>query len=413
MRFTHIADCHIGSYRDEKLRDLSTQGFVRALDWSVEHKVDFILIAGDLFNTALPGIDNLKRVTQKLHDIKKQDIPVYLIAGSHDFSPTGKTMLDVLEEAGLVKNVMRGSITNDNLNLKFTVDPKTGAKLTGILGKRGTLDKRYYEHLHREPLEKEPGFKIFLFHTTLSEYKPEDLEDAESAPISLLPKNFNYYAGGHVHYRFDKQEPGYGLIVYPGPIFPNSFSELEKLHQGGFCYYEDGIMRRVPIKLKEVVAIQADAQGKSPQQVIDEVRTSLENKNVKDAIVLIRIGGKLSRGKTTDVNLATLFEDLYARGAFFILKNTSRLESEEFAALKTLSDETPDIEDALIREHAGQIKVNDWPRSKEINITAKLMKVFASEKREGEKAYEFETRLLEETDLVLEVADKEIDREKE
>ena len=37
-----------------------------------------------------------------MHDAK---ISVYLIAGSHDFSASGKTFLDVLEKAGFCKNV--------------------------------------------------------------------------------------------------------------------------------------------------------------------------------------------------------------------------------------------------------------------------------------------------------------------
>ena len=46
-------------------------------------------------------------------------------------------------------------------------------------------------------------------------------------PLSLLPKNFDYYAGGHVHIVDSTKIDGYGLIAYPGPLFPNSFSELE------------------------------------------------------------------------------------------------------------------------------------------------------------------------------------------
>ena len=75
-----------------------------------------------------------------------------------------------------------------------------------MLGKKGSLEKEYYQALDKENLEKETGYKIFLFHSALTEFKPEELKDIESHPLSLLPKNFNYYAGGHVHYVFDKEE---------------------------------------------------------------------------------------------------------------------------------------------------------------------------------------------------------------
>ncbi len=124
MLFAHIADCHIGSWRDPKLRDVSTKAFIKAVDLCIDKKVDFIVISGDLFNTSLPSIDLLKQATKKLKQLKDNDIPVYMIAGSHDFSPSGKTMLEVLEEAGLCKNVFRGIVEDKKLKLNFTLDKK-------------------------------------------------------------------------------------------------------------------------------------------------------------------------------------------------------------------------------------------------------------------------------------------------
>ena len=147
MKFAHLADCHIGSWRDPKLRDISTKAFVKAINECIEEKVDFVLIAGDLFNTSLPALDNLKSATTKLKQLNDLGIPVYIVAGSHDFSPSGKTILDVLEEAGLLINVARGEDVEGRLKLNFTIDKKTGAKITGLLGRKGSLEKSYYESL--------------------------------------------------------------------------------------------------------------------------------------------------------------------------------------------------------------------------------------------------------------------------
>src|SRR3989338_3984488 len=107
MKFAHLAYCHIGSWRDPKLKDISTIAFNKAIDKCIEEKVDFILIAGDLFNTSFPRIENLKTVVSTLKQLKDKNIPVYIIPGSHDYSPSGKTMLDVLENAGLFVNVVK------------------------------------------------------------------------------------------------------------------------------------------------------------------------------------------------------------------------------------------------------------------------------------------------------------------
>src|SRR3989344_9393286 len=143
--YAHLSDLHLGSWRDPKMRDLSTQAFLTALDQCINYPVDFILFSGDIFNTSLPSLETLKIVTKKIKELQDHNIPLYLIAGSHDFSPSGKTMIDVLESAGLVHNVCKGNVDTQTkqLRLQFTIDPKTQARITGILGRKGQLDKRY------------------------------------------------------------------------------------------------------------------------------------------------------------------------------------------------------------------------------------------------------------------------------
>ena len=122
MRFIHIADCHIGAWREEKMRMLGVQAFQQAIQKAINEDADFVIIAGDLFHTALPSLDLVKQVVSALKKLKDQDIPMYFVPGSHDYSPSGKTILDVIEEAGLGKNVARGRVEDEKLCLKFTVD---------------------------------------------------------------------------------------------------------------------------------------------------------------------------------------------------------------------------------------------------------------------------------------------------
>src|SRR3989338_4068474 len=171
MKFAHLADCHIGGWKEEKLRELGIESFRYAINKCIEENVGFVLIAGDLFNTSLPDINIIKDASGILANLKEKDIDCYIIPGSHDFSPSGKTMLDVLEKAGLVKNVFK--FKEDKL--MFTID-KTNTKITGILGLRSGLEKEKFKALLKDHLEDEKGFKIFMFHTTLEEYKPKDME---------------------------------------------------------------------------------------------------------------------------------------------------------------------------------------------------------------------------------------------
>jgi len=404
MKFAHMADCHIGSWRDPKLKDTSTHAFIKAVDKCIKEKVDFILIAGDLFNTSFPRLDNLKAVVTKFKQLKDIGIPVYIVPGSHDYSPSGKTILDVLEEAGLFINVFnKGTVENGKLKLEFTVDKKTGAKITGMLGKRGTLERLYYEKLVLDNLEKEEGYKIFIFHSGIDELKPKEMENIITQPLSLLPKGFDYYAGGHVHIVDDKQIGGYGTIAYPGPLFPNSFAELEKLESGGFYIVEGGNLRFEPIQIYNIEKLQIDCNHKTPEKIKDEILSHFKTKELNNTIVLIRLAGTLESGKPSDINFKEIFDFLYSKSAYFVMKSSHAVVSKEFEEIKTDARNVEDIESFLIKEHLGQIRVENLTLEKEEELIKNLMKMLSTEKQEGETVPDFEKRVKEEVGKILEM----------
>ncbi|HLG23944.1 MAG TPA: DNA repair exonuclease [Candidatus Nanoarchaeia archaeon] len=403
MKFAHMADCHIGSWRDPKLMNISTEAFKKAIDKCIKEKVDFIIIAGDMFNTSFPRLDNLKIIVGKLRQIKELDIPVYIVPGSHDYSASGKTILDVLEEAGLFINVFKGKAENGKLKLKFTVDKKTGAKITGMLGKRNSLEKSYYEKLELENLESEKGYKIFVFHSGIDELKPKEMEHTISQPLSLLPKGFDYYAGGHVHIVEDKQIEGYGTIAYPGPLFPNSFSELEKLERGGFYIVEDNKPRWEPVQIYNIYKISKDCSHLTPEQVKKGLIEEINAKEFNSTIVLIRLFGTLEAGKPNEIDFREIFSSLYQKSAYFVMKSSHALLSKEFEEVKTDAKNIEDVEGFLIKEHLGQIKVEGLDLAKEEKLIKNLMDALNSEKQEGETTADFERRIKEESRDILEI----------
>ncbi|MBR9692116.1 DNA repair exonuclease [Candidatus Woesearchaeota archaeon] len=407
LKFAHLADCHIGSWRDPKLREISTKAFAKAMNLCMDRNVDFILISGDLFNTSVPSIDCLKETVKKLKELKDNDIPVYIVPGSHDFSPSGKTIIEVLQEAGLLTNVAKGEESNEKLKLKFTIDKKTGAKITGLLGKKGGLEKDYYQSLAKEHLESEEGYKIFMFHSALTEFKPEEMKDMDSQPLSFFPKNFNYYAGGHVHYRFRKKEDGYGLIAFPGPLFPNNFKELEDLERGSIYIVEtDGDETKIeiePIQILNIHKIKIEADNKTPAQVEEEISEAVEGKEFNNTIITLRIEGILLSGKTSDINFKEIYEKLYNKSAYFVMKNTNKLTTKEFEEIKVEKGSVDDIESKMIKEHLGQIKVTDLNPEKEERLIKDLMQTLSKEKLEGETNPVFESRLKQEFDNLLDL----------
>lgn len=411
MKFAHMADCHLGGWRNPPLRETSMQCFNTAVDICVDEKVDFILISGDLFDTSRPAIDIMERAVSKLKEAKDAGIQVYVIEGSHDFSPTGRTMLRVLEKTGLFLRVSKGKVTEQGkLRLNFVTDEKTGAKITGLIGKMGALEREIYQNLDRESLLKEKGFKIFMFHTALEELKPEMFKHTEGMPLSLLPKGFNYYAGGHIHKHSEDNWKDYGKIVFPGPIFPTDFRELESLKCGGF-YIVAGDEEELKsewkrLDLYDVLKLKINADGKTPESVENEIKKRLEDADVKDKIVLLRVEGTLVSGRASDINFRELISVFMEKGAKIVKKNTNKLFTKEYQEIRVTATSREDLEGKLTKEHAGQHKLGKLSDKELIELTKNLMKVLAEEKKPDEKNKDYDERVRNGVVSVLGIKDE-------
>jgi len=404
MKFAHLADVHIGAWRDPRLARLPNDAFDHAVMVALSEGVDFIVIAGDLFHSALPGIDLLRGAVRSLQRAKEQGVPVYVIPGSHDFSPSGKSMLHVLEDAGLVVNVFRGSVVDGKLRLSLTVDEKTGAVVTGILGRRGMLDRQEYEDLDREWLEDQlrgVRFSVFLFHTALDELKPADLSMMSSVSVSLLPRGFHYYAGGHVHVVSENPVvEGFGHVYYPGPVFPASFSELESLRHGSMVLYDDGHVRRVPLVEKEVVPVSLSVDRVAPREVRDRLDEAVRGVDVSDKIVLVRVSGVLVNGSVADIDVKGFIHSLYDRGAYCVLRNLS--------GLSVLGSDGGDVDLSSprdIEEKVFSARVSGLFGDREGEVARRLLRVLSSEKRDGETKSSYDERIRSDALRVLGLVD--------
>jgi len=382
MKFAHLADCHVGGWKEENLKELTIQSFERAIEISINEKVDFVLISGDLFDNAMPPIDILKRTTHALRLLKENNIPVYVIHGSHDYSISGKTMLDVLEKAGLMENVYK--ITENKLEFTKYKD----IKITGLIGKRNSLEIEDFQNLNLKELESEPGFKIFMFHTGIEEFKPTDLKEIKCTSLGLFPKNFNYYAGGHIHYIFNTKFSD-GLLVYPGPLYPNNIKELEQMKHGGFYIVnvgDDIVLDYRDIKIKEVQTFNFRVDNKTPEEIQNLI---IENvKEAENKIIILRIEGKM-KGQPSQIDFKKVYSNI--NNAYVILKATSKLEGDQFKALEVNIDDSKDIETSIIRNY----------KELDEELLKKLIQVLDKEKDEGERVSDFESTIIKETTNVL------------
>ncbi len=365
-RFAHMSDVHLGAHREPALRELERKCFGEAVDTCVSEAVDFLLISGDLFDVGVPDLGVVNDAVKKMRELREARIPVYAIYGSHDYTPTGTSVIDVLHTAGLLTNIMRPSMEDGRLRLKMLVDPETGAKLTGISARKVGLESKQYEILDRESLEKEGGFKVFAFHSGITQFKPAYLTEMETLDIESLPKGFDYYAGGHIHQRGEYHLPGYQRVVFPGPLFTGyGGRDLEMTARGerrGFYLvdFDDRFkgMRFVTVRSVAGAYLEFDAGGMNAMEANKQLQERASRLEVEGKLVALRAMGELAGGKTTEVDVQAAKKGFEARGALHVYVNRHGLTSKEQAQVKVVGEDPAAIERNLFRENLAKLKLS-------------------------------------------------------
>ena len=425
-KFAHITDCHLGAWRNPKLKEINLKAFQQAISICIEEKVDFIAITGDFFDLSVPELDHVKRAVEIMRVANRQGIEIYMIYGSHDFTAVTVSIIDILHSAGLFLKPVEFELINDKIKLKFIQDKKTSVKITGLSGRKTGLDSEYYYLLDRGTLESEEGHKIFLFHSPISELTPLDLAHGESVRLSLLPKGFLYYGGGHLHRRIEhKYDDGKSMIVYPGPLFGSTFTDLEDTAQGerrGFYIISYDSEKEITstdfreVKIVDIIFKTIKVNQNTVKQVEDKLNSIVEEmEDLTGKIVLIKTIGILSSGKRSDINFSRFEERLSAKCVLASFINRSNLVSPETNPLKVSAMSIEDIEKKVIKERIASFKMDhtiedeklkNFIQSKLISEQGessanKLLFALKKEKIENETVYDFEKRVIKEGKVVL------------
>jgi hypothetical protein len=414
MKFAHLADIHIGANREPVLAQLEAEAFRIAMDRCIKEDVDFIIISGDLFESGIPDLSAVDNAVKNMRQVRDADIPIYVIYGSHDYNPNGKSIIDILDSTGLFKKVVKGDTVNGKLELEFFTDAKTGVKLVGISARKAGLESKYYEILDRETLESEEGFKIFAFHTGLDEFKPKHLAKMESIPVSCLPRGFQYYAGGHIHEKSEHSLPHYDRIVFPGTLFagsPRDFEASAKGSQRGFyiVHFSDSVekVEFVPIELCKCFYHEYDVSNENSIQAQHELTKILRELDVNGRLALIKVYGELSGGKTSGLKFAELKKLLMDRGAIHVEFNKYGLSSKDYASIKVAGEDVTAISSRLFKENIGTVKLsnNALKGDSGASLAMELLKAIRQEQKMGETKKDYETRITGEAIKTLRLED--------
>jgi exonuclease SbcD len=410
MKFAHITDCHIGAWRNPKLRDLNLRAFEDAIMNCIDAGVDFIVISGDFFDANIPQLGPVKKAVQLIRLAKSHGIQTYMIYGSHDFAMTNVSMIDILHSTDLFIKPTEYEKDGDVIKLQFFTDARTQAKITGISGRKMGLDKEIYENLDRTDLESTDGFKILLLHKGISELTTDKALVKDCIPLSYLPRGFDYYGGGHIHKRMEGNM-GESKIVYPGPIFGSTFEDLEQTAKGerrGF--YIISFDKKltgcefIEIKVAEITSRELQADGMSPSELDRMLTEAISSIDVKDKIILIKIVGSL-QGRRSDIDFGKFSASLLARGALIPILNINNLTTttNDTGNLEVRGTTRVEIESSILKECVSKFKIetNISVAAKEKmaklcedgEMALKLLETFKTEKIENETASIYDERI--------------------
>ena len=191
MIFSHISDIHLGfvQYHSEEREEDVYSAFNQAVDISIKDHVDFVLFAGDIFHVPNPSGKAIVVLANALKQLKKNNIDSFFILGDHDISRIRSTPVPFVYH-----------------NLEFSRYIGNGKpfmyKNILIMG----FDKRRKSEIHTFEndfanadlgAKNHQGHKILMLHQGISEIN----KFAGELNSMDLPKNFTYYAMGHLQAR--------------------------------------------------------------------------------------------------------------------------------------------------------------------------------------------------------------------
>jgi exonuclease SbcD len=373
IRFAHLADPHLGAFRDPVLRRLNLEAFVKALRVAEDAGVDFMVIAGDLFDSPLPDMNVVHEASDALWHLRTSGARIYVFHGSHDRSPMESGIMDVLAATRLFELVDTPGPEDDGSEPVHVRDAQTGAIIAAIGGMRGGLEREALGRLDVTGLLKaieDAPLAIFGYHGSVEGMLPEELAMVETVPARKLPQGFHYLALGHVHHHMEMILEGGGLAAYPGPTFGATFTDLADQRPKGLLIVEAGDGGKcstefVPIEAAPVALVDLDAGGRSGTAARDDLLEMVEAEGWEAKVVLLRAHGTLAEGRPAEIGIPAARDAILDRGAIAVYVSRAGLRGAEDRRTGEVGDGMGTEEPVLVSKRVISRAIDGFETSQE------------------------------------------------
>ncbi len=337
FKFLHCADIHldtpftgIGSTNEElakRLKNANKNILSNLGDIAIQNKVDFVIIAGDLFDSVEKSLESQLRCLRVFEKLMKNNIKVFLVAGNHD--PLSQR-LDIRWPENLIL-FPSGKPTTHEIMVKNQRVLVHGVSYESPQEKENKV--------YQFPNGRQDSFNIGVLHCEIggqegSNYSPCGIGD-------LLDKGYDYWALGHIHKQKILSTSPY--IVYPGSVQGKSIKEVGE--KG--CYLinvANGIIEHKFISTHQIIWLEQEIDIKdmnlqSLVKAMGNIIKGVEKEiDCQGAIMRFKLVGKGSLHSITPEQLRDITSEINEQEDFIkkfvwvesIVKDTSPTYDLEF-----------------------------------------------------------------------------------
>lgn len=241
MKFLHLSDLHIGkSVNGYSMLEEQKKVFKQIIEYIQAERPNALIIAGDVYDRAVPSVDAVQLFDEFLTNLLKEKIDVFVIAGNHDSPERLSYASRILAEMRLhICGTFDGSVKTVSLNDSFG---KVNYYLLPFV--KPSMVRGYYPNKEMESYNE--AIKMILENLCINTDERNILvshqfftvagiiaerSDSEINIVggideidSKILVAFDYVALGHLH---GSQKVGEKHIRYSGSPIKYSFSECK------------------------------------------------------------------------------------------------------------------------------------------------------------------------------------------
>lgn len=406
-KFLHIADIHLGTNQYNSPGNVRKKDFFLGFKdvvnrYAIAEQVDFVLIAGDLFDKSRIDPNTLNQAIVVLDELKEHNIPVFAIEGNHDshWGNDSVSWLQFLGEQHYIhflradytdKTVTFRPLSEDspisgyyelNDNIRIIGAQWFGANTANIIPAIAESIKKLGEY----------PFTILMLHAGIEGYLA-GYGTISKASLEPLKPYVNYLALGHIHKHYIFDDWAYN----PGSLEACCIPEFFDPHGAILVNIEKDYS--VTVSLKEnyqkrtFIKINVDiTKCNTYGSVIKKINESISDHGkyqTDNPVVEIVIDGTLqfNRSELSIDSIKTLAQE-GLNALVVLVKNFAR--SKEYAVGANLSDKVSrdKVEFAVIRDMVSQ-----YQEYKKVNMevanTLITLKNMVSNKDNNEEIYQY------------------------